>query len=127
MFGSFIVLAVSGYVINKSVIKKPYITPDEFEVGRCCVYIRGESDSAFGTEIVTEMNKVRKDLGYDELIKNKSLSTCADRRTRETVALYAHARPNGEQFFSLAPEHFKAEITRTHSKQSNQIIERQTL
>ena len=25
-----IVLAVSGYVINKSVIKKPYITPDEF-------------------------------------------------------------------------------------------------
>ena len=30
VFGSFIVLAVSGYVINKSVIKKPYITPDEF-------------------------------------------------------------------------------------------------
>ncbi|MCR5672890.1 MAG: hypothetical protein K6F87_04145 [Lachnospiraceae bacterium] len=103
----------------------PYITPDEFEVGRCCVYIRGESDSAFGTEIVTEMNKVRKDLGYDELIKNKSLSTCADRRTRETVALYAHARPNGEQFFSLAPEHFKAEmlITSNEKEKAEDIVD----
>ena len=103
----------------------PYITPDEFDVGRCCVYVRGESDSAFGTEIVTEMNKVRKDLGYYELIKNKSLATCADRRTRETVALFAHARPNGEQFFSLAPQHFKAEmlITSNEKEKAEDIVD----
>ncbi len=88
----------------------PYITPEEFDVGKCCIYINGESDSAGGTEVVTAINKARKDLGYKEFVNNKSLATCADRRTREVAALYSHQRPNGQQFYSLAPEHFKAEM-----------------
>lgn len=88
----------------------PYITPEEFEVGKCCIYINGESDSAGGTEVVTAINKARKDLGYKEFVNNKGLATCADRRTREVAALYSHQRPNGQQFYSLAPEHFKAEM-----------------
>ncbi|MCR5302903.1 MAG: hypothetical protein K6E49_10745 [Lachnospiraceae bacterium] len=88
----------------------PYITPDEFTVGKCCIYINGESDSAFGSEVVTAINKTRKDLGYDELIKNKGLATCADRRTREVAALRSHLRPNGQMYYTLAPEHFKAEM-----------------
>ena len=95
----------------------PYITPEEFDVGKCCIYINGESDSGLGTEVVTAINKVRKDLGYKELVNNKSLATCADRRTRETVARFDHVRPNGQMFYSLAPEHFKAEmIVRSRSK-----------
>lgn len=88
----------------------PYITPEEFDVGKCCIYINGESDSAGGTEVVTAINKARKDLGYKEFVNNKGLATCADRRTREVAALYSHQRPNGQQFYSLAPEHFKAEM-----------------
>ena len=88
----------------------PYITPDEFDVGKCCIYINGESDSAFGTEVITAINKARTDLGYKPLITNKGLGTCADRRTREIAANFDHTRPNGLQFYSLAPEHFKAEM-----------------
>ncbi len=88
----------------------PYITPEEFDVGKCCIYINGESDSAYGTEVVTAINKVREDLGYKKLVNNKSLATCADRRTRETAASFSHIRPNGQYFPSLAPEHFKAEM-----------------
>ncbi len=88
----------------------PYITPDEFDVGTCCIYISGESDSGYGTEIVTAINKVRKDLGYPEMTKNSGLTKCADRRTREIAANYSHTRPNGQAFYSLAPEHFKAEM-----------------
>ena len=88
----------------------PYITPEEFEVGKCCIYINGESDSAFGTEVVTAINKTREDLGYKPFVKNKGLSTCADRRTRELAASYSHTRPNGQPFYSVAPEHFKAEM-----------------
>ena len=88
----------------------PYITPEEFDVGTCCIYINGESDAAYGTEIVTAINKIRKDLGYTEFKKNKSLDACADRRTREIAANYSHTRPNGLPFYSVAPEHFKAEM-----------------
>ncbi len=88
----------------------PYITPDEFDVGKCCIYINGESDSAYGTEIITAINKARTDLGYSPLITNKGLTTCADRRTREIAANFDHTRPNGLPFYSLAPEHFKAEM-----------------
>lgn len=88
----------------------PYITPDEFDVGKCCIYINGESDSAFGTEVITAINKARTDLGYKPLVTNKGLGTCADRRTREIAANFDHTRPNGLQFYSLAPEHFKAEM-----------------
>ena len=88
----------------------PYITPDEFDVGKCCIYINGESDSAFGTEVITAINKARTDLGYNALVTNKGLGTCADRRTREIAANFDHTRPNGLQFYSLAPEHFKAEM-----------------
>lgn len=88
----------------------PYITPDEFDVGKCCIYINGESDSAYGTEVISAINKARSDLGYKPLITNKGLGTCADRRTRETAANFDHTRPNGLPFYSLAPEHFKAEM-----------------
>ncbi len=88
----------------------PYITPEEFDVGKCCIYINGESDSAYGTEVISAINKARTDLGYKPLITNKGLSTCADRRTRESAANFSHTRPNGLFFPSLAPEHFKAEM-----------------
>ncbi len=88
----------------------PYITPEEFEVGKCCIYINGESDSAYGTEVVTAINKARTDLGYKGLVNNKGLATCADRRTREIAANFSHTRPNGQFFTSVAPEHFKAEM-----------------
>lgn len=88
----------------------PYITPEEFEVGTCCIYMNGESDSAYGSEVVTAINKARTDLGYEPLVTNKGLDTCADRRTRELAAYNSHTRPNGLPFYSLAPEHFKAEI-----------------
>ncbi len=88
----------------------PYITPEEFDVDTCCIYINGESDSAYGTELVTAINKARTDLGYKELVNNKGLATCADRRTRELAAYYSHTRPNGKPFYSVAPEHFKAEM-----------------
>ncbi len=88
----------------------PYITPEEFDVDTCCIYINGESDSAFGTEVVTAINKIREDLGYKPFISNKGLATCADRRTRELAASYSHTRPNGLPFYSVAPEHFKAEM-----------------
>ena len=88
----------------------PYITPEEFEVGKCCIYINGETDSAYGTEMISAINKARTDLGYDPLITNKGLTTCADRRTREVAASLSHIRPNGYPFYSLAPEHFRAEM-----------------
>ena len=88
----------------------PYITPEEFEIGKCCIYINGESDSAYGTEVVTAINKARTDLGYKALVNNKGLATCADRRTREIAANFSHTRPNGQFFTSIAPEHFKAEM-----------------
>ena len=75
----------------------PYITPEDFEVGKCCIYINGENDSSYGTEIITAINKVRTDLGYKPLISNKGLSTCADRRTRESAANFSHTRPNGRR------------------------------
>ena len=101
----------------------PYITPEEFEVGKCCIYINGESDSAYGTEIITAINKARTDLGYDMLITNKGLSTCADRRTREIAASFSHTRPNGQQFYSLAPEHFKAEMLIINNQKAEEAVD----
>ncbi|MBO4905157.1 MAG: hypothetical protein J5367_08025 [Lachnospiraceae bacterium] len=101
----------------------PYITPEEFDVGKCCIYINGESDSAFGTEMITAINKARTDLGYSPLISNKSLSTCADRRTREIAANYSHTRPNGLAFYSLAPEHFKAEMLAINNQKAEEVVD----
>ena len=86
------------------------LTPEEFPTDTCCIYINGESDSAYGTEIVTAINKIRKDLGYKEFTNNKGLATCGDRRTREIAANYSHTKPNGQPFYSVAPEYFKAEM-----------------
>ena len=101
----------------------PYITPEEFEVGKCCIYINGESDSAYGTEIITAINKARTDLGYDPLITNKGLGTCADRRTREIAASFSHTRPNGQQFYSLAPDHFKAEMLIINNQKAEEAVD----
>ena len=101
----------------------PYITPEEFEVGKCCIYINGESDSAYGTEVITAINKARTDLGYDPLITNKSLSTCADRRTREIAASFNHIRPNGMAFYSLAPEHYKAEMIIKNNQKAEEAVD----
>ncbi len=101
----------------------PYITPDEFDVGTCCIYMNGESDGAYGTEIVTAINKVRKDLGYPEMNKNTGLTKCADRRTRELAAMYSHTRPNGLPFYSLAPEHFKAEMLIINEQKGEEAVD----
>ena len=101
----------------------PYITPNEFEVGKCCIYMNGESNSAYGTEVVTAINKARTDLGYKELVTNEGLATCADRRTRELAAYNSHTRPNGTQFYSLAPEHFKAEILMVGTQKAEDAVD----
>lgn len=85
-------------------------TPETFEVGTCCIYINGETDAAYGSEIVAAINKARTDLGYPALTENAGLSTCADRRTREIASYLSHMRPNALPFYSLAPEYFKAEM-----------------
>ena len=86
------------------------LTPDEFEVGTSCIYIRGEIDAAYGSDIISEINKARVELGYKELKEKKGLDTCADRRTREVAAHLGHMRPNATPFYSLAPQYFKAEM-----------------
>lgn len=101
----------------------PYITPEEFDVGKCCIYINGESDNAYGTEIITAINKARTDLGYDPLITNKGLTTCADRRTREIAASFSHTRPNGQPFYSLAPDHFKAEMLVINNQKAEEAVD----
>ncbi len=101
----------------------PYITPEEFEVGKSLIYINGESDSAYGTEIITAINKARTDLGYPPLITNKGLTTCADRRTREIAASLSHTRPNGQPFYSLAPEHFKAEMLVINKQKAEETVD----
>lgn len=85
-------------------------TPDTFDVGTCCIYINGENDSAFGSDIVTAINKARTDLGYKALEEKTGLNTCADRRTREIACYLNHTRPNMQPFYSLAPQYFKAEM-----------------
>ena len=101
----------------------PYITPDEFEVDTCCIYMNGESDSAYGTEVVTAINKTREDLGYKPFEKNKGLSDCADRRTREIAANFSHTRPNGQPFYSVAPEHFKAEMLIVNNQKAEDAVD----
>ena len=101
----------------------PYITPDEFEVDTCCIYMNGESDSAYGTEVVTAINKTREDLGYKPFEKNKGLSNCADRRTREIAANFSHTRPNGKPFYSVAPEHFKAEMLIKNNQKAEDAVD----
>lgn len=86
------------------------ITPDEFDVGKCCIYINGEIDEQYGSDIITALNKARTDLGYDALDEKKGLDTCANRRTREISCFLSHTRPNATPFYSLAPEYFKAEM-----------------
>ena len=88
----------------------PTVTPETFEVGKCCIYVKCEEDAAYGTEVVTAINKARTDLGYPALNENSSLATCANRRTREIYTRLSHIRPNNLPFYSLAPEYFKAEM-----------------
>lgn len=88
----------------------PTGTPDTFDVGVCCIYIKCEDDAGYGSEVVSAINKARTDLGYPELVENDGLSTCANRRTREVSAYLSHTRPNKEPFYSLAPDYFKAEM-----------------
>lgn len=85
-------------------------TPEDFEVGTSCIYIKGEIDSGYGADLIKSLNKVRTDLGYSELATNGGLSKCADRRTREITHTFGHTRPNGQAFYSLAPTYFKAEM-----------------
>ena len=88
----------------------PTVTPETFDVGVCCIYIKCEDDSGYGSEVVAAINKARTDLGYPELVENEGLATCANRRTREVATYLSHTRPNKEPFYSLAPEYFKAEM-----------------
>ena len=86
------------------------LTPDTFDVGTCCIYINGEDDSSYGSDIITAINKARTDLGYTALNEKTGLDTCANRRTREIASYLSHMRPNATPFYSLAPQYFKAEM-----------------
>lgn len=85
-------------------------TPDTFDVGTSSIYINGENDSAYATDIIASINKARTDLGYEALTEKDGLDKCADRRTREITCGLSHMRPNGQHFTSLAPQYFKAEM-----------------
>lgn len=85
-------------------------TPNEFEVGKSCIYINGEIDDTYGSDIITALNKARTDLGYPALTEKDGLDACADRRTREIACYLSHMRPNAQPFYSLAPQYFKAEM-----------------
>ena len=86
------------------------VTPDTFDVGTCCIYIDGESDSGYAGDLITELNNIRTNMGYQPFNENTSLSECADRRAREITCYLNHTRPNQKPFYSLAPEYFKAEM-----------------
>lgn len=86
------------------------LTPDDFPVGTSCIYISGEVDDTYGSDLITALNKARTDLGYPELIERTGLNKCADRRSREITSMLSHLRPNATPFYSLAPQYFKAEM-----------------
>lgn len=88
----------------------PSGTPDTFDVGTCCIYIKCEEDSSYGSDVIKAINEARTSLGYPELVENEGLSTCANRRTREVAAKFSHTRPNNQPYYSLAPQYFKAEM-----------------
>lgn len=85
-------------------------TPDDFEVGTSCIYIKGEVDSGYSADLIKALNKARAELGYPELTERAGLDKCADRRTREIMCSLSHIRPNGQSFNSLAPSYFMAEM-----------------
>lgn len=86
------------------------VTPESFEVGTCCIYIDGESDTGYAGNLITELNNIRTNMGYQPFNENASLSACADRRAREITCYLNHTRPNQTPFYSLAPQYFKAEM-----------------
>lgn len=86
------------------------LTPDDFQVGTSCIYINGEIDAGYGANLIAALNKVRTDLGYEPLTERVGLDKCADRRTREITSSFSHIRPNGQPFYSVAPDYFKAEM-----------------
>lgn len=99
------------------------LTPNDFPVGTSCIYINGEIDSSYGSDIITALNKARVDLGYPPLTEKTGLDTCADRRTREISSYLAHMRPNGTPFYSLAPDYFKAEMLAIDGAKAEETID----
>lgn len=99
------------------------VTPDEFEVGKCCIYINGAIDDQYGADIITALNKARTDLGYTPLTEKNGLDVCANRRTREIATFLSHKRPDGTPFYSLAPMYFKAEMLAIDGAKPEETVE----
>jgi len=99
------------------------LTPDTFDVGTCCIYINGEIDESYGSDIVKAINKARTDLGYEAMTEKEGLDTCANRRTREIAAHFGHMRPNGTAFYSLAPQYFKAEMLAIDGAKASETVD----
>lgn len=99
------------------------LTPDEFEVGQSSIYINGKDDETYGNDIITEINSARKQLGYPELTVKTGLNSCASRRAREVASDLSHTRPNGEPYYSLAPQYFKAEMLAIDKGSAKETVE----
>lgn len=95
---------------NATPTPTPPATPDEFPVGVCTIYIKGEMDTSYATGIIDRINTIRTEMNYPELIENESLDKCAEMRSREISCYLSHQRPDGSQWNSLAPDYFKAEL-----------------
>lgn len=85
-------------------------TPATFDVGKGLVYIDGEYDTTYSTNLQTIINDARTGLNYPAFTVNTSLGTCANLRAKEITCYLSHMRPDGSMFYSLAPQYYKGEI-----------------
>lgn len=85
-------------------------TPAVFEVGTGLVYIDGKYDETYRTNLLKTINDARTGLNYPAMTINDSLNICANLRAKEITCFLSHYRPDGSQFYSLAPNYYKAEI-----------------
>lgn len=89
---------------------KPPATPEDFPVGVCLVYVKGDPDSGYASGIIDRINTIRTEMGYPELVENDGLNKCAEMRSREVATFVSHTRPDGSLYNSLAPKYYMAEL-----------------
>lgn len=95
---------------NLTPTPKPPATPEDFPVGVCLVYVKGDPDSGYASGIIDRINTIRTEMGYPELVENDGLNKCADMRVREVATFVSHTRPDGTLYNSVAPKYYMAEL-----------------
>lgn len=95
---------------NLTPTPKPPATPEDFPVGVCQVYVKGDPDSGYASGVIDRINTIRTEMGYPELVENDGLNKCADMRVREVATFVSHTRPDGTLYNSVAPKYYMAEL-----------------